>query len=269
MISEIVRSSANVNNGGKTRWANFWHGVFLLGVIALDPVDDRLHPARRARRDARVHRPPPRRPSPFAHMLHVGKEQLAIFIVTITVTVVEDLLSASSPASSPRWSSTDQRRPALGAVQGHRRRPPRRRPRHRPPRGHQGRHLQQLPRPQAPSSSASTRPSTSSSTSPRPPRRPQRHAVHARSSPQDFSRATAVAFLVTGLERHVPAVGPPIRRPQAGRLNGRSPGQIRRAAASQGGLQTPPCAHTAGPVRPTSLLRRRRNSPGLERCPSM
>jgi len=92
MISEVARSSSNVNNGAKTRWANFFHGIvlflfvaFMSGIIELIPksalaalligVGFKL-----------AH------PREFLHMFKIGKEQLLVFLVTIAFTLIEDLL---------------------------------------------------------------------------------------------------------------------------------------------------------------------------------
>jgi len=92
MISEVARSSANVNQGAKTRWANFFHGVFLLVfVLVATPVIEMIPNAALAAMLISVgiklaH------PKEFIHTFQIGKEQLAIFLITIVFTLVEDLL---------------------------------------------------------------------------------------------------------------------------------------------------------------------------------
>jgi MFS superfamily sulfate permease-like transporter len=92
MISEVARSSANVNNGAKTRWANFFHGFFILVfVLVATPVIELIPNAALAAMLITVgiklaH------PKEFVNTFKIGKEQLAIFLVTIFFTVFEDLL---------------------------------------------------------------------------------------------------------------------------------------------------------------------------------
>ena len=92
MISEIVRSKANLDNGAKSRFANMFHAVFLLLFVSLLP--------------ALIHRIPLASLAAmlvytgcrlahyreFVHMYKVGYEQLTVFVVTLVGVLATDLL---------------------------------------------------------------------------------------------------------------------------------------------------------------------------------
>ncbi|MDI1355142.1 MAG: SulP family inorganic anion transporter [bacterium] len=92
MISEVARSSANVGYGARTRWANFFHGLFLLlAILVAVPFIEMIPNVALAAMLVFVgfrlaH------PRQFSHALHIGKEQLVVFTVTILVTISTDLL---------------------------------------------------------------------------------------------------------------------------------------------------------------------------------
>ncbi len=92
MISEIVRSKANIDNGARTRFADFWHGIFLLLCVALIPTV--LHRIPLAALASMLIYTGFRltHPSEFINTYRVGREQLVIFVATLVGVLATDLL---------------------------------------------------------------------------------------------------------------------------------------------------------------------------------
>lgn len=92
MISEIVRSKANIDNGAQSRYSNMFHGIFLLLFVALLP--QLIHRIPLASLAAMLVFTGFRlaHPREFLHMHKVGPEQLVIFSATLVGVLATDLL---------------------------------------------------------------------------------------------------------------------------------------------------------------------------------
>ncbi len=93
MISEVARSSANVNYGAKTRWANFFHGIAILLFLIFDTLFTDLIPTSALAAMLVGVGLKLAHPKVFKHIYHIGVDQFFIFIVTIVIALSTDLLA--------------------------------------------------------------------------------------------------------------------------------------------------------------------------------
>ncbi|MEO5971097.1 MAG: SulP family inorganic anion transporter [Bdellovibrionia bacterium] len=93
MISEIVRSKANIDNGAKTVFSNVFHGIFLLLAITTIPYIINAIPLSSLAAMLVITGFRLASPKEFIKVYKVGLDQFALFSVTMLVTLFSNLLS--------------------------------------------------------------------------------------------------------------------------------------------------------------------------------
>lgn len=92
MISEIVRSSANIASGAKTQWSNFFHGLFLFifllfGSSIINHIPLSALAAMLIFTGYRL-----ASPKEFKHVYEIGKSEFIVFLATMIMVLSTDLL---------------------------------------------------------------------------------------------------------------------------------------------------------------------------------
>lgn len=92
MIAEVVRSKANILQGARTRWSNFFHGLFLLVFVLAIPGLLSMIPLAALAGILLVIGFRLAHPREFMHAWHVGKTEFVFMAVTALVVLMTDLL---------------------------------------------------------------------------------------------------------------------------------------------------------------------------------
>lgn len=92
MIAEIVRSSANISNGAKSQWSNFFHGGFLLLFILVAPQYLHLVPLAALAGVLVFVGYNLAKPDHFMHAWEKGRDQGIVFATTLIAILATDLL---------------------------------------------------------------------------------------------------------------------------------------------------------------------------------
>ncbi|MBP6218650.1 MAG: SulP family inorganic anion transporter [Oligoflexales bacterium] len=93
MISEIVRSKANIDNGAQSHWSNFYQAMFLLSFVCLIPgllhhIPITVLAAMLVYTGARL-----ASPLEFKKVFKIGWDQLLLFTSTLLITLASDILT--------------------------------------------------------------------------------------------------------------------------------------------------------------------------------
>jgi MFS superfamily sulfate permease-like transporter len=103
MISEIVRSSASRGYGARTRWANFFHAVFLMLVLAAAPGVLRHVPLSVLAAMLVFAGFQLAAPSKFVLMYKTGRGEFVVFLTTVFATLATDLLIGVCAGVLVQW----------------------------------------------------------------------------------------------------------------------------------------------------------------------
>ncbi|NND14817.1 MAG: SulP family inorganic anion transporter [Eudoraea sp.] len=96
VVTVIARSSVNVNSGATNRSANFFHGVILLALVVLFQEQLRRIPLAALAAILVYTGYKLASPELFRRIAGIGKEQFAIFIITLLTTIFTNLITGIS-----------------------------------------------------------------------------------------------------------------------------------------------------------------------------